>query len=76
MLACARKGAAVTFLVACTPQKNLSASLRTADGHMKMSEGQYLPIFKPDQGEAFAAGDVRAQENPDLTALQVLFVRA
>ena len=27
------------------------------------------------QGPAFAAGDVRAQENPDLTALQTLFVR-
>ncbi len=40
-----------------------AASLRTADGHMK------------PQGMAFAAGDVRAQENPDLTALQVLFVR-
>jgi peroxidase len=42
---------------------------------MKMSAGQNLPIVETDQGAAFAAGDVRAQENPDLTALQVLFVR-
>jgi peroxidase len=52
-----------------------AASLRTADGHMKMSEGDNLPIVDSPQGLAFAAGDVRAQENPDLTALQVLFVR-
>jgi len=52
-----------------------AASLRTADGHMKMSEGDNLPIVDGPQGPAFAAGDVRAQENPDLTALQVLFVR-
>ena len=51
-----------------------AASLRTADGHMKMSEGDNLPIVDGPQGPAFAAGDVRAQENPDLTALQVLFV--
>ena len=52
-----------------------AASLRTADGHMRMSAGQNLPIVETDRGEAFVAGDVRAQENPDLTALQVLFVR-
>ena len=53
-----------------------AASLRTADGHMKMSAGHNLPVVNTDQGkEAFAAGDVRAQENPDLTALQTLFVR-
>ena len=52
-----------------------AASLRTADGHMKMSAGQNLPIVDSEQGKAFAAGDARAQENPDLTALQVLFVR-
>jgi peroxidase len=52
-----------------------AASLRTADGHMKMSAGDNLPIVNTDQGKAFVAGDVRAQENPDLTALQVLFVR-
>jgi peroxidase len=52
-----------------------AASLRTADGHLKMSEGDNLPIVDSPRGPAFAAGDVRAQENPDLTALQVLFVR-
>jgi len=52
-----------------------AASLRTADGHMKVSEGNNLPIVDSPQGPAFLAGDVRAQENPDLTALQVLFVR-
>jgi Ca2+-binding RTX toxin-like protein len=52
-----------------------AASLRTADGHMKMSAGQNLPIVNTEQGNVFAAGDTRAQENPDLTALQVLFVR-
>ncbi|WP_424630397.1 peroxidase family protein [Bradyrhizobium sp. SYSU BS000235] len=52
-----------------------AASLRTADGHMKVSAGNNLPIVNTDQGPAFLAGDVRAQENPDLTALQVLFVR-
>jgi peroxidase len=52
-----------------------AASLRTADGHMKMSAEQNLPLVDTDQGKAFAAGDVRAQENPDLTALQALFLR-
>ena len=46
-------------------------SLRLADGHMKTSAGDNLPIVNG----MFAAGDVRAQENPDLTALQTLFVR-
>jgi peroxidase len=50
-----------------------AASLRTADGHMKTSAGGNLPI-DPQSG-MFMAGDVRAQENPDLTALQTLFVR-
>ncbi len=50
-----------------------AASLRTADGHMKTSAGNNLPI-DPQSG-MFMAGDVRAQENPDLTALQTLFVR-
>ena len=48
-----------------------AASLRTADGHMKTSGGNNLPIVDG----SFVAGDVRAAENPDLTALQVLFVR-
>ena len=50
-------------------------SLRLPDGHMKTSAGNNLPIVDTAQGPAFAAGDVRAQENPDLTALQTLFVR-
>jgi Ca2+-binding RTX toxin-like protein len=48
-----------------------AASLRMADGHMKTSAGDYLPIVNG----MFAAGDVRVSENPDLTALQTLFVR-
>jgi peroxidase len=51
--------------------KQVADSLRTADGHMKESAGHNLPIVNG----AYAAGDVRAAENPDLTALQVLFVR-
>lgn len=52
-----------------------AASLRNPDGTMKTSAGDNLPIVNTPQGPAFAAGDVRAQENPDLTALQTLFVR-
>ena len=48
-----------------------AASLRLADGHMKTSEGNNLPI---ENGQ-FLAGDVRVQENPSLTTLQTLFVR-
>ena len=48
-----------------------AAKLRLADGHMKTSDGNNLPI---ENGQ-FLAGDVRAQENPSLTALQTLFVR-
>lgn len=48
-----------------------AASLRLPDGHMKMSDGGNLPIVDG----AFLAGDVRAAENPSLTALQTLFVR-
>ncbi len=48
-----------------------AASLRSADGHMLTSTGGNLPIVNG----MFAAGDSRAAENPDLTALQVLFVR-
>ena len=49
----------------------VAAGLRAADGHMLTSSGGNLPIV----GGMYAAGDVRAQENPDLTALQTLFVR-
>ena len=48
-----------------------ASSLRLADGHMKTSAGGNLPIVNG----MYAAGDVRAQENPDLTALQTLFLR-
>ena len=46
-------------------------ALRLADGHMATSEGNYLPIVNG----MYLAGDVRASENPSLTALQTLFVR-
>ena len=52
-----------------------AASIRLSDGHLKTSAGDNLPIVSTPQGPAFAAGDARAQENPDLTALQTLFVR-
>jgi peroxidase len=52
-----------------------ASSLRLPDGHLKTSAGDNLPIVSTAQGPAFAAGDARAQENPDLTALQTLFVR-
>ncbi len=48
-----------------------AASLRTADGHMLTSQGNNLPIVNG----MVVAGDVRAGENPALTALQTLFVR-
>lgn len=47
------------------------ASLRNADGTMKTSAGNVLPIV---DGQ-FVGGDIRATENPDLTSLDVLFVR-
>jgi peroxidase len=48
-----------------------AASLRNPDGTMKTSDGDYLPIVNGQ----FVGGDVRAAENPDLTSLDVLFVR-
>ena len=48
-----------------------AASLRGADGRLLTSLGNNLPIV---DGE-FVAGDIRVQENPDLTALQTLFLR-
>ncbi|MEH2501990.1 peroxidase [Bradyrhizobium sp. AZCC 1578] len=48
-----------------------AASLRTADGHMLTSQGSNLPIVDG----MVVAGDVRAAENPALTALHTLFVR-
>ena len=47
-------------------------SLRLPNGYMKVSDGNNLPI-NPDG--SMLAGDVRAAENPGLTALQTLFVR-
>ena len=49
----------------------VAAALRLSDGHLKTSEGGNLPVVDG----RFAAGDVRASENPALTALQTLFVR-
>lgn len=46
-------------------------SLRKADGTMKTSAGGNLPIVNG----VSTGGDVRAAENPDLTAMDTLFVR-
>ena len=48
-----------------------AASLRDANGRLRVSDGDNLPIADG----AFIAGDTRASENPDLTALQTLMVR-
>jgi peroxidase len=48
-----------------------AASLRNANGTMKTQNGG-LPIGPDGQ---FMGGDVRAAENPDLTSIDVLFVR-
>jgi peroxidase len=48
-----------------------AASLRNADGTMKTQNGG-LPIGSDGQ---FMGGDVRVAENPDLTSIDVLFVR-
>lgn len=48
-----------------------AASLRGTGGHLLTSAGNNLPIVDG----AFAAGDFRVQENPNLTALQTLFMR-
>ena len=48
-----------------------AAGLRGTDGHLLTSAGNNLPIVDG----AYAAGDIRVQENPDLTALQTLFMR-
>ncbi len=48
-----------------------AASLRAADGHLLTSAGNNLPIVDG----AFVAGDIRVQENPDLTAVQTLLMR-
>ena len=48
-----------------------AASLRGADGRLVTSAGNNLPIVEG----AYAAGDIRVAENPDLTALHTLFLR-
>ena len=48
-----------------------AAGLRGADGRLLTSAGDNLPIVDG----AYVAGDIRVQENPDLTALQTVFVR-
>lgn len=48
-----------------------AASIRGDGGHLLTSDGGNLPIVNGQ----FMAGDVRAAENPSLTALQTLFVR-
>ena len=48
----------------------VAASLRGSGGHL-LVENNSLPVVNGQ----FLAGDVRAAENPSLTALQVLFVR-
>ncbi len=49
----------------------VAAGLRLPDGRLETSEGGNLPVVDG----RFAAGDVRAGENPSLTSLQTLFVR-
>jgi peroxidase len=51
-----------------------AASLRTlSGGRLKTSEGNLLPL--DSAGSMFLAGDVRVNENIELTAMQTLFVR-
>lgn len=50
-----------------------AASLRTfVKGHLKVSDGNLLPM---DASGNFLAGDIRVNENPELTSLQTLFMR-
>lgn len=48
-----------------------AASLRNPDGTLKTSDGDNLPIVNGQ----YMGGDIRAAENPDLTSIDVLFVR-
>ena len=48
-----------------------AASLRNPDGTLKTSAGDNLPIVNG----VFTSGDIRAGENPDLSAVTTLFVR-
>ncbi len=49
----------------------VAMSLRGSGGYLLTSDGDNLPIVNG----FFMAGDVRAAENPSLTALQTIFVR-
>src|ERR1700722_8874512 len=50
----------------------IAASLRNADGTLISSDkGQALPVVN----DTFATGDPRVMENPELTALTILFMR-
>ena len=48
-----------------------AASLRNADGTLKTSAGDALPIVDG----AFVSGDTRVDENPELTDISTMFVR-
>lgn len=48
-----------------------AASLRNADGTLKTSAGDALPIVNGQ----FVSGDARVDENPELTAISTMFVR-
>jgi peroxidase len=48
-----------------------AASLRNPDGTLVTSAGNALPIVNG----AFVSGDVRVDENPELTAISTMFVR-
>jgi peroxidase len=51
---------------------DVAASLRNADGTLKSSgNGQYLPVVNG----AYVTGDPRVMENPELTAVTMLFMR-
>ena len=57
-------------LYGSTPQ--VAAGLRNPDGTLKSSEqGQALPV----SGDVFVTGDPRVMENPELTAVTILFMR-
>ena len=50
----------------------VAASLRNADGTLKTSDnGQALPVVN----DTFVTGDPRVMENPELTAITILFMR-
>jgi peroxidase len=50
----------------------VAASLRKADGTLKTSDnGQALPVVN----DSFVTGDPRVMENPELTAITILFMR-